>query len=319
MITTVTLNPAIDKIVEINQLSLGQVHRVSHQVVSLGGKSINVARILAGFGGETKAICFAGKDNYDEILTRAQDDHIPIDPIKVNGATRTNVKIVEPDQNYRTTDVNEVGFKITQEELDKMTDLIIEQGKKSEYLVLSGSLPEGVPKDYYKKIALDLKNDTKVIIDADGEILNAGIEGAPFLIKPNIHELEAALNVALDTYDKIVENSRKLINQHKVGYVLVSMGEDGSILVGENIALRAEILPVKVVSTVGAGDSMLAGVIFGLTKFQALEEEERLTKALSYGVASSSIAISTQNHVAIQEDELVKQAQDVSIKRLVHK
>jgi len=317
MITTVTLNPAIDKIVEINNMALGQVHRVSKKVVSLGGKSINVARILSGLGSETKAICFAGEHNYEEISDYAKKDNIQLETILVKGLTRTNVKVVEPDQNYRTTDINEQGFTISNEKLQEMVELIYSWGTKSDYLVLSGSLPKGVPKSFYKDIAIKLKDITNVIIDADGEILMAGIEGAPFLIKPNIDELESALNKKLDSNEAIVKSCQELIEQFKMNYILVSMGADGSILVGKDINLRADVLPVQVLSTVGAGDSMLAGFIYGLTKFDKSEEETKLLKALSYGVASSSIAISTQDHKAIAETELIAFATDVKINKIV--
>lgn len=316
MITTITLNPAIDKIVEINKMKLGQVHRVENQVVSLGGKSINVARILQGFECETEAVCFAGNANFDEISLHAKEDKISLVPVMVVGQTRTNVKIVEPDMDYRTTDVNEAGFFISDEKLNEMTTLIEEHAKKSEYIVLSGSLPKGVPTDYYQKIAKDLKSVTKVIIDADGEILRLGIEGSPYLIKPNIDELEAAYDVKLDTSESIAKLCKKLIDNHGLSYILVSMGADGSILVGKDIVLKADILPVSLVSTVGAGDSMLAGMIYGLTKHKDMDEAARLETALSYGVASSSIAISTQDHVAIKEEHLTGTAKTVTIHKL---
>lgn len=316
MITTVTLNPAIDKIVEINNMKLGEVHRVSNQVVSLGGKSINVARILQGFECPTKAICFAGKDNFDQVKSHAHDDQIHLVPHMVDGQTRTNVKIVEPDMDYRTTDINEAGFNISHDQLKEMTALIEEHAKESDYMVFSGSLPGGVPADYYRQLAIKLKTVTKVIIDADGEILRLGIEGSPFMIKPNIDELKSAYNRELESNESIAGLCRDIIKEHGLSYILVSMGGDGSILVGENILLRAEVLPVKVVSTVGAGDSMLAGMIFGLTKHMDSDQASCLETALSYGVASSSIAISTQDHVAIKEDELIKTAKTVTITKL---
>jgi len=316
MITTITLNPAIDKIVDINNMTLGAVHRVSHQVESLGGKSINVARLLSGFNCDTKAVCFAGKDNFDIVKLHALNDHIPLEPIIVPSSTRTNVKIVEPDNNYRTTDINEIGFTVTEDKLNDMTALIKTCAMESDYLVLSGSLPKGVPSNYYKQIASDCKTLTHVIIDADGEVLRLGIEGSPFLIKPNIHELESAYHQSLDTDEKIINLCRSIIKEHHIHYILVSMGGDGSILVSEDFVLKAEILPVKVVSTVGAGDSMLAGMIFGLSKPENLNIKKRLKIALSYGVASSSIAISTKEHVAITEKDLIATAQTVTIHEL---
>lgn len=313
MITTVTLNPAIDKIVEISHLTLGEVHRVGNQVITLGGKSINVARLLSGFNTDTKAVCFAGKDNFDIVKRHAKEDNIPLVPIIVDSLTRTNVKIIEPDVDYRTTDINEIGFTISQEKLIQMTALIKDCAKDSDYIVLSGSLPTGVPTDYYKQIAQLLKKETNVIIDADGEVLRLGIEGSPFLIKPNIHELESAYNKTLDTDDKIVTLCKSIINEHDISYILVSMGSKGSILVGNDIVLKADVIPVNVVSTVGAGDSMLAGMIFGLTGLTELNIKERLRTSLSYGVASSSIAISTKEHVSIQEKDLIATANTVTI------
>lgn len=314
MITTVTLNPAIDKIVEINEMSLGHVHRVSKMIKTLGGKSINVARILSGLKVETKAICFAGKGNLDEVISHAEHDKIPIEPLVVEGLTRTNVKITEPDQGYRTTDINEPGFKISEQQLELMTETILAQGKNSEFVVISGSLPDGVPSTYYKNLAIQLKSHTKVIIDADNKILASAMEGSPFLIKPNIHELESAVGKTLENLDQVIEVCKKLISDYQISYILVSMGEKGSLLVGKDSVIRADILPVKVVSTVGAGDSMLAGFVFGLMETQADEyTQEQLQKALSYGVASSSIAISTQDHVSFEYDLLTEKAKEVPL------
>lgn len=317
MITTITLNPAIDKIVEISDMRLGHVHRVSKMIKALGGKSINVARILSGLNVETKAICFAGKDNLDEVIAHAEHDKIPIEPIVIEGLTRTNVKITEPDQGYRTTDINEPGFKITDQQLELMTETILAQAKKSEFVVISGSLPDGVPSTYYKNLAIQLKSHTKVIIDADNKILASAMEGSPFLIKPNIHELESAVGKTLENLDQVIEVCKNLIINYQMGYILVSMGEKGSLLVGEDVVIQADILPVKVVSTVGAGDSMLAGFVFGLMETNASEYSlEQLKQALSYGVASSSIAISTQDHVSFKYELLIEKAKEVPLKVL---
>ncbi len=316
MITTVTMNPAIDKIVEINEMALGKVHRVSGQVETLGGKSINVARILSGLKQETKALCLVGQDNYSVIKHHADADGITLEPVMAPGVTRTNLKITEPDQGYRTTDVNEAGLLVSAEKLAEIEAKITGLGDASDYMVFSGSLPKGVDEDFYKKMAVELAEKTKVIVDADGKILKLALEGKPFLIKPNIHEFEAALGKTFETDEDIVKTARDMIKTYGITYILISMGEDGSILVAEDFALKADILKVKVVSTVGAGDSMLAGLIYGMTKHGDLDEVARMTKALSYGVASSSIAISTQSHNVIEEADLVSTASEVTIKAL---
>lgn len=314
MITTVTLNPAIDKVVEIEHMSLGHVHRVSRQVVSFGGKSINVARILSGLSTPTEAVCFLGKKNYDEIEAYSKKDKLHLKPIMLEGLTRTNVKVVEPDQKYRTTDINEAGFDVTEDEVIEMTKLIHEQAKSSDFLVLSGSLPGGINKTYYKQLALDLKDVTKVIIDADGEVLMAGMEGAPYMIKPNIHELEAAVGREIPDESTIVEVCRELIDLYKMTYIMVSRGEEGCTLVGKEVVLSAGALAVDVVSTVGAGDSMLAGMIYGLTLKE--EGKHQLAKALALGVASSAIAISTQDHKSIAVADLESLAKEVLVKEV---
>lgn len=307
MISTVTLNPAIDKVVDISNMELGKVHRIAKQTVSFGGKSINVARILTGFKQETKAICYLGKNNLSEIMDMANKDELKIESILLDGLTRTNVKIVEPDQDYRTTDINEAGFLVTQEEVNSMVDLIKEQGYESDFVVLSGSLPKGVTSDFYKKMTLVLKGKTKVVVDADGEVLQLAMEAGPFMIKPNNHELEAATGIEIKTEEDIVKVSRVLLKKYGITYILVSRGEEGSVLVGEDLVLSAGILPVQVVSTVGAGDSMLAGMIYGLSN------DVDLSKALSYGVAASSIAISSQDHKTIDTKHLEEVAKQVTI------
>jgi len=311
MITTVTLNPAIDKVVEIHHMSLGSVHRVGKQVVSFGGKSINVARILTGLGCPTEAVCYLGKTNYEEVKALADGENLQVKAIMLEGPTRINVKIVEPDQAYRTTDINEAGFQVSKEDMRQMVTLIDKQAEASTYMVMSGSLPGGVNKDFYKEMVLRLKDKTKVIIDADGEVLMAAMEAGPFMIKPNNHELEAAVGRPANTQEEIVDVAKELIKRYGITYVLVSRGEEGSILVGEGIVLLAGILPVQVLSTVGAGDSMLAGMLFGLTE----DECDQMT-ALKYGVASSAIAISSQDHKGIDVAELKARAAEVAVRSL---
>ncbi|WZL80692.1 1-phosphofructokinase family hexose kinase [Vallitaleaceae bacterium 9-2] len=316
MITTVTLNPAIDKIVEIEQMSLGKVHRISNMVKTLGGKSINVSRVLSGLEIANKAVCFVGEENLEQVKKYAQLDGIDIDMIRVDGSTRTNVKVVEPDNDYRTTDLNEPGCMILQEQLEAMTDKIIHEYGESEFVVLSGSLPQGVGQSYYAELVKKLKTKTHMVVDADQEILMKSIQEGPYLIKPNIHELEAAVGKTLDTLDAIKSECRELIKNYAITYILVSMGEDGSLLVSQKHCIKADIIKVKVVSTVGAGDSMLAGFIYGLKTFSDEDELIKLKKAMQCATASSSIAIETQDHVQFSKEKLLERSQKVLVTNL---
>ena len=316
MIATVTMNPAIDKIVEVNEMALGKVHRISKVVKTLGGKSINVSRILTGLEVDNRAICFMGSDNSHEIKKYAYDDQIQLDIIEVEGSTRTNVKVVEPDNGYRTTDLNEPGFDISTENLDRMTNKIIKEYGEAEFLVLSGSLPKGVSDTYYADMVKALRIKTNVVVDADKNVLMKSMEQGPFLIKPNIHELEAAIGKTFDSLEELKEESQQLIEKYSITYILISMGEEGSLLVSKKHCLKADILKVDVVSTVGAGDSMLAGFIFGLKAFSKEDELIKLRKALQCGTASSAIAIETQNHVSFSKVKLLERSSQVTVTNL---
>lgn len=313
MIITVTLNPAIDKMIEVEDFQLGKVHRLKNIVKNLGGKSINVSRILVGLNVENEAICFAGLDNLEEVKRYAKKDKINLQTVEVFGTTRTNVKMIEPQNAYRTTDLNEPGFSITKDQLSKMTQLIEEISQNSDYLVLSGSLPIGVEASYYGDLAKILKQNTKVVIDADDVILANGIKGSPYIIKPNIHELESVLGKKLNGVNNIARAARELLNKNKIKYSLVSLGSEGSILVSKDIIYYADIIKVKAVNTVGAGDSMLAGFLFGLVKHENLNEADKLHKAMSYGVASSTLAISQKEHINFTEEELLNKSREVKI------
>jgi 1-phosphofructokinase len=316
MIATVTLNPAIDKIVEINEMSLGKVHRISKMVKTLGGKSINVSRILSGLEVENRALCFVGDDNSHEVEMYAQTDQINLDMIRVKGSTRTNVKVVEPDNGYQTTDLNEPGFMISKEQLEAMTTKIVKDYGDSEFIVLSGSLPKGVGESYYAEIVKRLKTRTNIVVDADKDVLMRSIKEGPFLIKPNIHELESAVGKTFDSLEDLMVECRKLIDQYGITYILVSMGEEGSLLVSEDYCIKADILKVNVVSTVGAGDSMLAGFIFGLKAFSKEDELIKLRKAIQCGTGSSAIAIETQDHVGFSREKLLERSNQVTVTNL---
>lgn len=316
MITTVTLNPAIDKIVEVCEMRLGRVHRISKMVKTLGGKSINVSRILSGLDIENTAVCFVGQDNLEQVMRYGRADAIAMDMIRVEGSTRTNVKIVEPDNGYQTTDINEPGCVISDEKLQAMTHKIVEEYAESEFIVLSGSLPQGVEVSYYADLVKRLKTKTHMVVDADQEILMQSIQEGPYLIKPNIHELEAAVGKKLDSMEAIKKECHDLIEKYGITYILVSMGEEGSLLVSQDYCMKAEVLKVNVVSTVGAGDSMLAGFIYGLKRFADEEEGNKLKKAMQCATASSSIAIETQDHLQFSEEELIERSKKIFVTNL---
>ncbi len=260
MITTVTFNPAIDKTITVPSFTPGAVNRVLQGVESLGGKGINVSKVLQMLNHPTTAIGFIGERNYAFVQTLIKQDNLTTDFILVDAPTRTNTKIIDPIQKS-TTDVNELGFTVNETQVDQMTLLINRYAKRSELMVFSGSICKGISAQEFKTLVSLASTVTKVVLDADGDILREGLKAAPFLIKPNIHELEALLDTHFTTDQHLVVVVRRLLAEHGITYALVSMGEAGSLLIGRDIALKAGILPIEPVSTVGAGDSMLAGFL----------------------------------------------------------
>lgn len=306
MITTVTMNPAIDRTITLKKFTYGDVNRVSASREDMGGKGINVSRILLTLGSDSTAIGFIGKSNYTLADTLLRADGIPTNFVFVNAPTRINMKLLDSSK-HTTTDINEAGFAVSEKELDDLRHLIDISAAASSFIVFSGSVPKGLPATIYRDLIRRVPTSCKTVLDADGALLMKGLEAEPFLIKPNIHELESALGRPLDGNSAIVEAACELIRQYNITYVLVSLGADGSILVNKDQAVYAAPLPVSVKGTVGAGDSMLAGFIHGLS------ENYSLSAALAWATACGALAVSQEGTQAFKKEEVQKLAAAVHI------
>jgi len=307
MIAAITFNPALDKTIRVKNIAYGEVNRVNQFREDLGGKGINMGRILGGFGIQTKHITVIGEENEKTVLEFFKKDNMALDYIKVPGHTRTNIVIVETEKNI-TTDINEEGTTVDATHIKKLFKLIDKVAEDSTYLVMGGSLAKGMPVEMYGLVANKYKNQCKVVIDADDEFLIEGLKGRPYLIKPNIHELENALDRELKSDNEVVKAAREIIAKYGVTYVLVSMGKDGSILVTEEQSFKGEAIETTIVSTVGAGDSMLAGFVFGL------EKEMSLRQCLAFGSACAALTIGVEGYPVLS----LEKAMGVSRKAKVH-
>jgi 1-phosphofructokinase len=307
MISTVTLNPAIDRTVVVDTFEFGAVNRVQSVREDMGGKGINVARILKSLGSDSDAIGFIGKQNFGHVRNLLERDAITTDFIEVDAATRTNTKLIEL-ASRTTTDINEAGFTVGPADIAAIEAKIDELSKRSQFIVFSGSMPKGLPTTFYRDLISRVRKPCVSVLDADGAVLLEGLKASPAVIKPNIHELESALGETLESESTIVAACRKLIEQYQIVYVLVSMGGDGSILVTRDQALYAEPLPVEVRGTVGAGDSMLAGFIHCLSLNTSLE------KALSWATACGALAVSKTGTEAFSKPEVEAMASKVVIR-----
>jgi len=306
MITTVTLNPAIDRTIVVNQFAYGSLNRVVSSREDIGGKGINVARILLALGSPSKAVGFIGRTNYPQAQTLLHNDAIPTEFVFVNALTRTNIKLLE-SSTHTTTDINEAGFTVSEQDLEAVRLLIRSSAAQSSFMVFSGSVPKGLDPSVYRRMIEQLPSNCKAALDADGILLMEGLKAGPFLIKPNIHELESSLGRTLGSNRQVVEAANDLIRQYNITYVLVSMGGNGSILVTNNQALYASPLSVNVKGTVGAGDSMLAGFIHGLAQGYGIPA------ALAWATACGALAVSQEGTQAFAKSDVEKMAAMVLI------
>ena len=306
MITTVTLNPAIDRTIVLNHFEYGSVNRLANSREDIGGKGINVARILLALGSDARAVGFIGKHNYPQVEALLQTDAIPAEFIYIDAPTRMNIKLLE-SSTHITTDINEAGFTVNRQDISAVRKLIQTAAEGSAYIVFSGSVPIGLSPSIYREIIESVPSQCRVALDADGLLLLESLKTKPFLIKPNIHELESALGRTLSGSREIVEAAEGLIAQYGISYILVSMGGSGSILVTAEQSLIASPLPVNVKGTVGAGDSMLAGFIHGLT------EGYDISASLAWATACGALAVSQEGTQAFAKSDVERLAAQVSI------
>lgn len=278
MIYTITLNPALDKTVEIPSLTLDTVNRITKMRTDPGGKGINVSKVIRQLGGTSKALGILGGQAGRTILAALEEEPFEKEFLFVPGETRTNLKVVDPVL-HTNTDINEPGVTVAEADLNNLLDRLLSQLCAGDVVVLAGSLPAGAPKDTYRVWCAACKEaGAKVFLDADGELLAAGIEAAPYLIKPNNDELSRLVGRTLVTTQELDAAARQLLARG-IHHVVVSMGSRGALYVYPEATWYAEGLKVPVGSTVGAGDSVVAALAYAEERGMSTEETIRLSTA----------------------------------------
>lgn len=295
MIYTITFNPALDYIIKIQNLKKGEINRSQKEHILPGGKGINVSIVLKTLGIDSTALGFIAGFSGEEIERTVKTYGINTDFIKMkNDISRINVKITE--QNKETA-INSKGPYIAQSYIELLYKKI-EKMKNGDILVLSGSIPKGVEKDIYERICQKVeREEIKIIVDATGDLLLKTLEYKPFLIKPNQYELGEIFNVKISNQEEAIKYAKEL-QQKGAQNVLVSMGNMGAVLLDENgYSYKMKVLNTeKVISTVGAGDSMVAGFIAGYQKFH--NYEKALQMGVSAGTATAnSIFLATKEEI----------------------
>lgn len=263
-IVTVTLNPAIDQTVFVDRLELGSVHRVRESQRQAAGKGVNVATMLALGGVEgVVATGFLGQDNAALFEQHFAAHGIEDAFVRVSGETRTGIKIVDTSANTNT-DLNLPGPAPTAQQREALMARLLELAEPGLWFVIAGSLPAGVEPLYVADLIRALKaKGAKIAADSSGPAMVAAVEAGIDLAKPNEHELAELLDVELKDAAAILPAARKL-RREQIPNLVVSMGGEGALFLTEASELLAQSPKLKVVSTVGAGDSLLAGYLHGL-------------------------------------------------------
>lgn len=279
MIYTVTLNPALDKTVEIPNFTIDSVNRITKMRTDPGGKGINVSKVISKLGGTSLATGILGGATGKAIQSALEEMGLASMFHFAEGETRTNLKVVDLE-GHTNTDINEPGITVSEELLGELLKELLGKLAEGDIVVLSGSLPKGAPKDtYYTWVKACRGAGAKVILDADGELLAEGLKASPYLIKPNNHELSGLLGKTLKTPKELEEAAKDLMAQYGIEKIVVSMGGEGALYVTKEETIYAEGLKVPVGSTVGAGDSVVAALAVAEERKLVLEETVRLSTA----------------------------------------
>jgi len=284
-IVTITLNPAIDQTLYFPQFHVGQVNRVGKERLDPAGKGINVAKVLRSLGHDVAVSGFLGRDNENIFDHYFQAQEISNHFIKVDGATRVNTKIVD-ESSGEVSELNFPGIHCGATSLQELENVLKKLAVDAKFFVLSGSLPEEAPQAIYRKFIEILKrSDCKVFLDTSGGALTEGIKAKPYAIKPNLEELKQLMGHSVDQELDLFKAIDTLISGG-ITKVVISLGGKGALVADKTQRLLVRPLEVKVSSTVGAGDALVAGLVYGEALGMSLIEQARWATA----VAAASLA-----------------------------
>ncbi|CAN5290752.1 1-phosphofructokinase [soil metagenome] len=283
MIVSVTLNPSLDRTVEVDRLERGAVLRTSAPTLEPGGKGVNLTRALSRNGIDSIAVLPVGGPEGAELSALLDAAGVATRLVPVNGRTRSNLTVSEPDGT--ATKLNEPGSPLSTADFSVLATVLAGLVSARDWVVFSGSIPPECSADQLVALMTSVTDlGASLAVDTSGDALTASISARPRVIKPNRAELAEAVGRELGSISEVIVAAEEL-RSRGVERVLVSLGADGAVLVGEHGAIVGESTVLEHRSTVGAGDCFLAGF---LSKFSADEsdEESALVEALAWGAAA---------------------------------
>ena len=308
MISTICLNPSFDKTVEMDQLQIGVVNRIRTVRLDPGGKGINVGIVAKRLGLDVQCLGIMGENGSEQLSSMLDREGLKHHFMTVPGNVRTNMKICLNGK-PGVTELNEPGAAVTNDDINRFFDLAKEKTSDSDIVVITGSLPPGSPTGIYRDLMKALEGK-KCILDTEGPELELGAKGAhPFLIKPNLHEMEVTLGLELRTM-RSIRDAALLFIRLGVSHAVVSMGAMGAMYICHDKTLFAPALRVEPRSTVGAGDAMIGGMLLGF------EIEGDMAKAFRYGVAAGAASVMTEGTQLIVKEDFDKLLEQVRIQEV---
>ena len=296
-VTTLMLNPCIDRTIDVDRILQGGTHKVLDVQTDVSGKGINVSTVLKHFGITTRCLGF----NYSEgarTVERALDSNeIPYDFVRVPGHLRNNIKIFEKETRAMT-EFNERGLSVPKEALRKLLDKIDECAAHTKILTLSGSMPEGVPFNTYRNIieSVNLKGCI-TILDTSGAAFREGLKGIPYLVKPNVEELKSSFAEEI-AGGKTIDDIVRMLLASGISYICLSAGNHGAYLAGKDGILYAEPLDIEIRGVQGAGDSMVAGMSMAILQDKTPEE------MLAIGMAAAGGSLERRGTKLCEKEDL---------------
>lgn len=302
MITTITLNVAIDKAYQVDTFEKGRVNRVKKCTNTAGGKGLNVAKVAKISGEEVVASGFVGghAGAYVEDMLKAEG--VVSDFVHTKNETRSCINILAADGS--STELLEPGAEVYPEEIQEFLDKFPQIVEKSDVITISGSVPRGIGADMYGKlIAMAKEKGKKIILDTSGELLKKGIQAKPTMIKPNTDEIQALLGISVNNREEVIAGARKL-QKMGIEVVVVSLGSDGALVVSDEGVYQGKPPKIQPVNTVGCGDSMVAAFAVGFARGYGLEETLKYAVAVS---AANALTMATGNYKPEDRDRILSQ------------
>ena len=281
-IITITLNPAVDKTYVVHGLVPEHKLRCGNPVIEAGGGGINVSKGLKELGLSSEAVFFAGGRNGSHLVEMLQRDQIDCKTIPIEGETRESLIIID-DSTKKEYRIVVEGPSIPLLKFREIVQLI--EVEKPEFVIASGSLPKGLPEDVYAILARTVKTTgSKLVLDTSGTALKGALTEGVYMIKPNLRELSSLTGAKSLAEDQVVQTARSLIGDGKAEVIVVSMSSAGAVLVTRDTHQHVPSPSVEQRSTVGAGDSMVSGMVW------ALQQKKSLPEMLCWGIACGSAA-----------------------------